>query len=1462
MISLFMILFCRESLADNYWWPTIGPYGSNISKILVVQNGDIYISTKTDGVYKSDSNGDYWQSANSGDMPQHASVNDIAVNNAGTLFAATNSLSILRKTSTGNWSKKTVSGIPQLLTVYVLPNQDLLAGSIGNKIYRSTDDGNTWGQLTNNLSTVNSVYCIITSQSGKILIGTDKGIYKSTNNGTGWGVVDNAIGKVNCFAISDDKLVIMAGTDKGVYASNNNDGENWSAQNTGMGNDKKVISLTYHQDDYFIAGTAQNGLYVSSESVYVWSEFNTGLESPRIQSVATNSSGELLAGSNYAFYFNESKNSDWELRNNLLGVRTINGFATLASRGEVLAATDLGVYRTTDNGSSWIQLNQGLGNNLNINALVISRAGDIFAGTNGEGLFFSTDYGSNWNQLINEDFPANVVTTLDTNSAGILYAGTENMGVYRSNDSTGMKWSKMWGDDIDMQSIISFVVAKNNFLYAGTSENGLFRKDNIDDWKQEPVGTGIFNISALAYLENKNLTEGVIYAATNDGIKRSNDNGGYWNTTLGTLNGQAISIATGENEHVFVGLKTVRGVYIDSTSKNGDEWRKIEDVSGINNLFVKSLAISGRGFVFAGTTDGGCYRSVESTSGRILQLTIEDTTKTISKQQSDPLQFVITARDLGTNPVEGVEIIINNNMGLDIPNAFTDIDGMATVNTAIPPDQTDSLYTFQFLASRLNFLDSDLNERFVDVQRQKVFLEITPQDTTWLDSGQTITYNITATNKIDDPLEDITIHIDDNLTPFTGPGIPTTNADGKFDYTAEVPDPYVEAVFEVIFSAEDKSGYYFPSDTLIRIIKVEHNTMILNGPRNVCEFGTYTYSTVADPNMKFDWTNPINCTFVGDTTDVEQVDVTFIDSAAGPAGFTLKQTPTVGQESKRPFPVTVFTLPVVTLADFSITVCPNEPYTLEGGTPDGGVYSGPGVTDGIFYGDVAGGEGTYTITYTYANDTDPFCENSATKDIQVYPLPNVTLNLDSAEICVSYLPYPLTGGLPLGGDYSGPGVANNIFDPRMAGVDTHPIVYTYTDPVTGCTHTAEQNIVVNDAPTTSFIIVNTEICESDTAFNLSDKTFTDTGTFSGPGVIGDKFNARIAGVGGPHRIIFTTDDSKMIGSCPAKAYVDVTVVGVPLPPTIDFGPKPDTTWLESSSPDNNTWFRKGNGDGDTIDIEEGRHDQRIYPEIGGSYTVTVGDPTPPNCASFHSLPFLFGITAASGSITTIPSVAQPIEPGTIFDVNIRVGAVNDIKNKAIDLITTKLVFNGSLLYPTNGDGEVFETEGLRKIDLSININPNTIQYGDDIETLHFKATVGDEESTELIFENVEAWRAGQPVQSEIHINSLNITIKVNEEGGKRLYNSWPDKDYGLLFTLIPNPAGESFKLNYYFPEETWSKIYISDLNGQVVKTIFDGFSGADWHTKDIDVTDLPIGIYYMILQTPMHKKAKNLRVIR
>ncbi|MEQ9298137.1 MAG: Calx-beta domain-containing protein, partial [Cyclobacteriaceae bacterium] len=142
---------------------------------------------------------------------------------------------------------------------------------------------------------------------------------------------------------------------------------------------------------------------------------------------------------------------------------------------------------------------------------------------------------------------------------------------------------------------------------------------------------------------------------------------------------------------------------------------------------------------------------------------------------------------------------------------------------------------------------------------------------------------------------------------------------------------------------------------------------------------------------------------------------------------------------------------------------------LGGSTPNGGVFSGPGVTDdgnGMTYSfdPAAAGVGTHTITYDFT-DTNG-CSNSASDDIEVFDLPVVTFTAP-ADLCRDAgVQAGLGGGTPTGGVYSGAGVTDDdngmtySFDPASAGVGTHTITYTFTD-ANSCTNTATDDIAVD-----------------------------------------------------------------------------------------------------------------------------------------------------------------------------------------------------------------------------------------------------------------------------------------------------------------------------------------------------------------------------------------------------------------
>jgi PKD repeat protein len=72
----------------------------------------------------------------------------------------------------------------------------------------------------------------------------------------------------------------------------------------------------------------------------------------------------------------------------------------------------------------------------------------------------------------------------------------------------------------------------------------------------------------------------------------------------------------------------------------------------------------------------------------------------------------------------------------------------------------------------------------------------------------------------------------------------------------------------------------------------------------------------------------------------------------------------------------------------------------------------------------------------------------------------VALHLPMDTICFNWAPFALSGGIPVGGNYSVDGESSSTFDPLSAGLGLHQVSYTYDDG-NGCIKTDTQELLVD-----------------------------------------------------------------------------------------------------------------------------------------------------------------------------------------------------------------------------------------------------------------------------------------------------------------------------------------------------------------------------------------------------------------
>jgi len=203
---------------------------------------------------------------------------------------------------------------------------------------------------------------------------------------------------------------------------------------------------------------------------------------------------------------------------------------------------------------------------------------------------------------------------------------------------------------------------------------------------------------------------------------------------------------------------------------------------------------------------------------------------------------------------------------------------------------------------------------------------------------------------------------------------------GQWDYT--VPDINPSRTFGGKTSYDNRAYYAggmkdtgSPTDVISILYYLSAG--FVSDVTEICQYDVVSYSDMSSGDIT-SW----NWTFEGGdpATSTEQNPmVTYNETGS----FDVTQEVSDGTNTDILFLenyITVEMTPPVMLSPFDDVIISEPAFELTGGSPAGGDYSGPGVTDNWFYPGTAGlGEHTITYTYTATNG----CENSADETITV-----------------------------------------------------------------------------------------------------------------------------------------------------------------------------------------------------------------------------------------------------------------------------------------------------------------------------------------------------------------------------------------------------------------------------------------------------------------------------------------------
>ncbi len=392
--------------------------------------------------------------------PQSSRVSDIFITSGGTLYARS-SIGVYRSTADeSTWTLVNIDvptgNYPMFMTEYA----DTLYAVSGNKVSRSTDDGEKWvtlGLLPDGIPT------------GLVVIGTteeytpqrvviylalrNRGVFRSTDPSRQWTSLNNGLTDKKIHRLAAIGNTVFAGTNAGLYRLNANVWEQLSMEPS-----KTVHALTVFEDNLYVG---------------------TGRSVEMIMIVDDSRAGKIFRSSDLGTSWTEiTPKSDRGLFKALPGI-------SIAVTGETISVHGTESFRSRDNGQTWTDLEVDIDS---VSFVALNE--DTFYKAGIYGIQRTTDGGASWHPYMNGMIGTGIRDLVAFNNK--LYASTLT-GLVQSVDG-GESWtsvptilselisesSKSQSPNNDRYPHLKLAVA-DNVLYA-IGDLGIFRSSiNRDD---------------------------------------------------------------------------------------------------------------------------------------------------------------------------------------------------------------------------------------------------------------------------------------------------------------------------------------------------------------------------------------------------------------------------------------------------------------------------------------------------------------------------------------------------------------------------------------------------------------------------------------------------------------------------------------------------------------------------------------------------------------------------------------------------------------------------------------------------------------------------------------------------------------------------------------------------------------------------------------------------------------------
>jgi photosystem II stability/assembly factor-like uncharacterized protein len=278
---------------DGTNWTPIGSADSSIDILSIIMLDSGILAGTWNGFFQSTDDGITWNTFTPAGIPADAAIWSIVKINT-TLFAGTTG-AVYKSTDNGiTWTEMgTGIAADARITSIVASGNNLFAGSACNGVFKLTNNGTSWTAINTNLTDTHISQLLVSDN--KLFAVTLSSVFISDNGGTSWAADPSGLRKVNCLVAVNGQII--AGTDDdGAYLSDNN-GATWTSFSTGMPADTRIWSLAINCDGIF-AGTSSGIWFISSP---IETNVETEISAPSTLALKQNYPNPFRSSTNISF---------------------------------------------------------------------------------------------------------------------------------------------------------------------------------------------------------------------------------------------------------------------------------------------------------------------------------------------------------------------------------------------------------------------------------------------------------------------------------------------------------------------------------------------------------------------------------------------------------------------------------------------------------------------------------------------------------------------------------------------------------------------------------------------------------------------------------------------------------------------------------------------------------------------------------------------------------------------------------------------------------------------------------------------------------------------------------------------------------------------------------------------------------------------------------------------------------